>query len=328
MVTLDNIKIITNKKHIERIDPDVTTLISKNNIYMGRRYSQRKPFKIYLDYSFQKDSCVIEFSSKLLLDRYPELINKNNIHECLKNFVNIGLCDMDIDGVILDSELLTCDITTDFGGIVQPDRLAIKACLSNPNKFRVQKYGNSGHVIDKLVRTPNRKLRMILYDKGKELRKSSNADFVGIVENKEAMLNYFDGKFRIEANIRTKEQIRRLFGTESTNLMDALNSNANPLLTIFDEVFRFPDEPDQPNQEMPSPLSYSDLKILKNALLLKACDYDMEKVDLILNNTLSPNTNKTKYRTKFIELLNSYPQPNRNIQVMKNVRELLKRSVN
>ena len=328
MVTLDNIKIITNKKHIKNIDPNVTTLISKNNIYMGRRYSQKKPFKIYMDYSLHKNTCIIEFSSKLLFDRYPELINMNNVHDCFQNFVNIGLCEMDIDGVIEESELLTCDITTDISGIIQPDRLAIKACLSNPNKFRVQKYGNSGHVVDKLVRTPNRKLRVIIYDKEKELRKKSNAEFLGMVNNRDTMLDYFQGKFRVEANIKTKEQIRRLFQTETTDLMCVLNSRANPLLAIFDEVFTFPEEPDQLNQVMPSPLLYDDLKMVKNALLLEACEYDMEKVDLILKNTLSPNTDKSKYRAKLITLLNSYPLPNKNIQVMKKVRESIENNVN
>jgi hypothetical protein len=63
--------------------------------------------------------------------------------------------------------------------------------------------------------------------------------------------------------------------------------------------------------------------MVKNALLLEACEYDMEKVDLILNNTLSPNTDKSKYRAELNKLLNSYPQPNKNIQVMKQIREAL-----
>jgi Na+-driven multidrug efflux pump len=51
----------------------------------------------------------------------------------------------------------------------------------------------------------------------------------------ESMLAYFDGKFRVEANINTKEQIRQLFQTKSTDLLDVLNSDANPLLAIFDK---------------------------------------------------------------------------------------------
>jgi len=323
MVTLDRIKILTDKKHIKRINSDVTTTILKNNIGKAIRYSQKKPFNIYMNYSLLDNTCILEFSSKLLLDRYPELINRNNIHECFENIEEIGFCEVDIDGIINHSELLTCDVTKDISGIVQPDRLAMKSCLINHNKFRVQKYGNSGHTVNKMVKTSNRQLRMIIYDKEKELRKKTNAEFLGMLNDVDSMLAYFAGKFRVEANINTKEQIRQLFHTETTDLLDVLDSKANPLLTMFDEVFTFPEEPDQHNLAMPSPLSLQTLKMVKNALLLEACEYDMEKVDLILNNTLSPNTDKSKYRAELNKLLNSYPQPNKNIQVMKKIREAL-----
>jgi hypothetical protein len=178
-----------------------------------------------------------------------------------------------------------------------------------------------------MVKTKSRQLRMIIYDKGKELRKKTNADFLGMVNDMDTMLGYYDGKFRVEANVNTKEQIRQLFQTNTTDLMDVLNSKANPLLTLFDDVFVFPEEPDQQNQVMPEPLSHTKLKTVKNALLLKECEYDMEKVDLILNNTLSPNTDKSKYRAELNKLLNSYPLPNRNIQMMKKVRESIENSV-
>ncbi len=328
MVTLDNIKILTNKNHIKRIDPNVTSLIMKNDISIARRYSQMRPYKAYMNYNLNSDKCVVEFSSKLLLDRYPELINRNNIRDCLLNFESLGFCDMDVDGVMQESEVLTCDITTDISGIVQPDRLAIKSCIRNHNKFRVQKYGNSGSEINKMVKTSHRKIRMIIYDKAKELRKKKNAGFLGLVNDQSSMLDYFDGKFRIEANINTQKQIRQLFQTDTTDLMAILQSQANPLLTLFDEVFVFPEEPDQDNHDMPSPLSHKDLKTVKNALLLEKCGYDMEMIDLVLKNTLSPRTDKSKYRAVFNKLLNSYPLPNKNMQVMKTVRDLIECSVN
>lgn len=281
-----------------------------------------------MNYNLNSDECVLEFSSKLLLDRYPELINKSSIQDCLKNIESLGICEMDIDGVMQQSNVLTCDITTDFNGIVLPDRLAIKSCIHNHNKYRVQKYGNSGNEINKMVKTSHRKFRMIIYDKGKELRKRKNAGFLGMVNDRDTMLQYFDGKHRVEANIKTQKQIRQLFQTETTELMAVLNSKANPLLTLFDEVFVFPEEPDQMNNVMPEPLSHSKLKMVKNALLLKECEYDMEKVDLILNNTLSPNTDKSKYRAELNKMLNSYPLPNKNIQVMKKVRDSIENCVN
>jgi hypothetical protein len=168
---------------------------------------------------------------------------------------------------------------------------------------------------------------MIIYDKGKELRKKTNADYLAMLSDPDAMLSYFDDKFRVEANINTKEQIRQLFHTKTTELLDVLNSDANPLLTLFDEVFVFPEEPEPQNLEMPSPLSHPKLKTVKNALLLAACEYDMEKVDLVLNNTLSPLTDKSKYRSELNKLLNSFPLPNKNIKVIKQIQEALKSSI-
>jgi len=303
------------------MDTNVATTILKSNIGKAIMFSQKKPFNIYLNYSLVDDTCILEFSSKLLLDRYPELINKTNILNCLENLGNFGFCELDTDGIVHQSELLTCDVTSDIVGIVQPDRLAMKSCLLNHNKFRVQKYGNSGYTVNKMVKTTSRRLRMIIYDKGKELRKKTNAEYLSMLSDADSLLSYFDGKFRVEANINTKEQIRKLFHTKTTDLLDVLNSKANPLLTLFDEVFVFSEEPEQQNQEMPSPLSHLKLKTVKNALLLEACEYDMEKVDLLLNNTLSPNTDKSKYRAELNKLLNSWPQPNKNVAVMKRVRQ-------
>ena len=323
MVTLDRIKILTDKKHIDKIDSNVTTTILKNNIGEAVRYSQKNPFNIYMNFGLQNNTCIIEFSSKLLLDRYPELINKNNIHDCLRNLNNVGFCTLDIDGILQDSELLSCDSTTDMSGIVHPDKLAIKSCLNNYDKFRLQKYGYNGFTVTKMVTTTNRQIRITLYDKGKELKMKKNANFIGMLADSEAMLAHFDGIYRLETNIKTKSQIRHLFKTDTTKLMDVLNSDANPLLTLFDEVFTLPEEPKQQLNEMPSPLAYPELKMIKNALLLEKCEYDMEKVDNILRRTLSPNTNKKSYRDEFKNLLNSYPQSNKNIQVMKKIREKL-----
>jgi len=303
------------------MDSDVSTTIMRNSIGKAIRYTQKKPYNIYMDYNLQDNTCIIEFSSKLLFDHYPQLINRNNIHECFQNLENIGFCKMDINGILNDSELLTCDITKDISGIVQPDLLAMKSCLVNHNKFRVQKYGNSGYAVNKMVKTSNRKLRMIIYDKGKELRKKTNSEFIGMLNDAESLLAYFDGRFRVEANVNTKEQIRHLFQTKTTKLLEVLNSEANPILTLFDEIFTFPEEPEHQNLVHPPPLAFPKLKMVKDALLLQACEYDMEKVDLVLTNTLSPSTDKSKYRAKLNKLLNSYPLPNKNVQVMKKIRE-------
>ena len=87
------IKILTDKKYIKSMDADVTTKILRSNIGKAIRYSQRIPFNIYMNYSLQDNRCIIEFSSKVLLDRYPELININNIQHCFENINRIGFCE-------------------------------------------------------------------------------------------------------------------------------------------------------------------------------------------------------------------------------------------
>jgi len=323
MITFDRIKILTNKKYVEQLDSNVSTIVIQNNVQKEIRYSQRRPYQLYINNSEVEDKCVIEFSAKVLLDRYPELINKNNIHSCFDNINNLGLCKLHVQEIVNDSEFLSCDATRDIGGITMPDKLAIKSCIRNLNKFRVQKYGNSGHTLTKEVKTKSRQIRLSFYDKYKELNKACNRDFLDELDHKYGLLAYFNGKFRVEANIKTISQIRQLFHVDSNRLMDVLNSPANPLLTWFDEALELPDNCTPFLTETKSLLSYNKLSELKNALLLQACDYDIEKLDLVLNNCLSPNTNKGRYRNKFVNLINEYQKPNQNIQVMRSVREKL-----
>jgi hypothetical protein len=320
MITLDRIKLTTDKKYIRRLDVDVTTTVMKNNKPYTIRYEQKIPYNLFISYSVESSKCIIEFSGKLLGDKYLELINVNNIHNCFDTINSLGFCELDAGGIIADSNVISCDITTDIAGITMPDKTAIKACFKSLNKFQVQKYGNSGHVISKQVKTNNRKIRLSIYDKGKELRKRTNTPFLGMVKDKAAMLEYFNGRFRLEANVRTVQQIKDLLLIETNEMLDVLNSNANALLTLFDEVFDFPEEP---TKQLPAPLSYPNLRTIKNVLLLEACEFDMEKVELVLATALSPNTNKRKYRAELKKLLNTVPQQNRNVEVMKKIRATL-----
>jgi len=323
MITFDRIKILTNKKYVEQLDSSVSTIVIQNNVQKEIRYSQRRPYQLYINNSEMEDKCVIEFSAKVLLDRYPELINKYNIQSCFDNVNALGLCHLHVYEIVNDSEFLSCDVTLDIGGIMMPDKLAIKSCIRNINKFRVQKYGNSGYTLTKEVKTKSRQIRLSFYDKYKELNKACNRDFLDELNDKYSLLAYFNGKFRVEANIKTISQIRELFQVESNRLLDVLNSPANPLLTWFDEALELPHQSTPFLTETKSLLSYNKLSELKNALLLQACDYDIEIVDLVLNNCLSPNTNKGRYRKRFVNLINEYHKPNQNIQVMRDVREKL-----
>jgi hypothetical protein len=153
--------------------------------------------------------------------------------------------------------------------------------------------------------------------------KATNSEYLESLNNKNDVLNYFNGLTRIEANVRTVSQITNLCQTQGNNLLEVLNSTANPLLTIFNTIFDIPDANEPILNNIQSLLSYSKLSTLKDALLVKACDNDPAQIDLILNNCLSPSTNKGKYRARLTRIMNSQPLPNRNIQVMRNIKSKL-----
>lgn len=323
MITFDRIKILTDKKHIKNMNSDATTIISRNNVEREIRIKQTKPFNFYVSRNCIDDRGIMEISAKVLNDRYPELINKDNIQYCFEKINALGLCSLDIDAIIYDSNLISGDITVDLTGLTLPDSLALRSCLKSLNKFQLQKYTNCGYTITKSVKTSNRKIRVSLYDKHKEMLKAINTEFLESLDNNNDILEYFKNRIRIEANVRTVSQITSLCETKGNKLIEVLNSNANPLMSIFNSIFDIPNPDEYVQSDMQALLSYSKLSTLKDALLVKACDNDPAQIDLVLNNCLSPNTNKSKYKAKLTRLINSQPLPNRNLQVMHKLKNKL-----
>lgn len=305
------------------MDSYSSSVILKNHLAEAIRYNQNKPFLLYINNNLKDDKCVIEFSAKILRDQYPELINKNTIHKCFENINSLNICKLDIDKTVNDSEVISMDITIDLTGIEMPDKVAIKTCLNNLNKYHIEKYSRNGLVIMKDVKDNSRKIRLSIYDKYKEINYAKHRQFLESLENKDALLAYFSGKFRIEANVKSFKQIRELCRTESRKLLDILNTDANPLLTLYDEVFNIPNQSKGNEDEKKSLLSFDRLSELKDALLLKACDNDLENVELVLNNYLAPTTNKKTYKEKYIKLLNADPVTNYNIELMTRIRGLI-----
>ena len=173
------------------------------------------------------------------------------------------------------------------------------------------------------VKTQNRKIRLSFYDKYKELHKAGNSQFLDMLDDRFGVLVYFNGRSRIEANVRTVTQIKELFQIEDNSLMNVLDSSVNPLLTIFDTIFDIQNNPEPTTSEVQSLLSYRKLSDLKNALLVKACDNDIAQIELVLQNCLSPHTNKGKYMAKLKRIINEKPFPNENIRVMGEIRKSL-----
>ena len=103
------------------------------------------------------------------------------------------------------------------------------------------------------------------YDKGKEMLRSQNQDFA----EEHGLEDAFNGMYRFELNLNSKEQIRKSLRIADTKLMTVLSADANPILEFLDEVV-------QPGE---GTTTMTDKKSYMTMLVLKDCGYDLEKVE-------------------------------------------------
>ena len=124
---------------------------------------------------------------------------------------------------------------------------------------------NGNLVIDKNVISSKTKKRMTIYNKENEMLRSSNRPFV----EEHGLEDAFSEMCRFELNLNSKEQIRNSLRIGDTKLMTVLTADANPILDFLDEVV-------QPVEES---VPVTNRKSYLTMLVLKDCDYDLEKVE-------------------------------------------------
>ncbi|MDY6384996.1 MAG: hypothetical protein SPL26_05645, partial [Bacteroidales bacterium] len=137
--------------------------------------------------------------------------------------------------------------------------------VSSYLRFQCRKLRNGNLVIDRNVTSKKIKKRMTIYDKGNEMLRSQNSAFAG----EYGLEGAFRGMCRFELNLDSKEQIRKLLHVADSKLMTVLSADANPILEFLDEVV-------QPGE---GTTTMTDKKSYVTMLVLKDCDYDLEKVE-------------------------------------------------
>jgi len=320
MIKLDRVKILTRDKYVYDLHPEKLKTFSNTTI------NQKKPYNLFIELQPYKETAIIEFSAKILLDKYHELITMNTIRQCFQNICDEGYCKLDIDNIINECVLLTCDYTIDIDGIDLPEKFKtiLIGNLRNVSKFHIQDYNKSGYTITKMVKTKSRQIRLSIYDKYKEMQKASNKGFINSLTHPDQLMNYFKGKIRFETNIKTQKQIRDYFGITDTLLVSVLNSKENPLLKIFNTVFL--DHLEENEISINDNSSILDLKAfnqLKDVLVLKACNNDLSMVKEVLNTYFATGTNKGKYMTAYRKLFNGLSQQSENKFIIGQIRDKL-----
>ena len=265
MITFDKLKLVADISAVLEYDETRFEIIEKNGAVAAMKFFQENPFLLKIKLDFECGEAVIEFSGKVLGKDYKKLISVDTIRRCFENINALGVCVVDVDSM-MNAEVVKCDVTkdvpvADISGVTN----FIRSHICSFQRFQCRKLKNGNLVIDKNVTSSKIKKRMTIYNKENEMLRSSNRPFV----EEHGLEDAFSGMCRFELNLNSKEQIRNSLCIGDTKLMTVLTADANPILDFLDEVV-------QPVEES---VPVTNRKSYLTMLVLKDCDYDLEKVE-------------------------------------------------
>ena len=175
MLTLDKLKIVVPTLDcINDINTNKFNSITKKGVITEYKYQQVTPYLLYIEKDIADDEFIIEFTGKILGARYNELINANNIRQCLENVNALGLCTLDVDRILNEGRVVKADVTID---VAYPDIASLtrelQASIINNERY-ITKNMRGNFIVEKNVKTANRKLRLTIYDTCKRINDGCN----------------------------------------------------------------------------------------------------------------------------------------------------------
>ena len=268
MLTFDKLKLVAPIKSIVILDENRFTCDTASGQRTRLKFRQKKPFFLSIDVNYRGREVVVEFTGKVLGGEYPRLITFETIWRCFNNINALGFCLLDVEAM-MEADVVKCDVTHDVK-IPDVPKLSnyVRNHIRNYRLYVCRKLPNGNLVLEKNVTSNRTKKRLTIYDKGKEMQKAENKQFTTMNRFEGA----YDGVCRFELNLNCKEQIRKALHIDNTRLPAVLNSDANPILDFLNETVE---------HRMATP-PVNNVKSLKNWLLLKYCDFDLEKLEATL----------------------------------------------
>jgi hypothetical protein len=238
MITLDSVSLVMplfvlKRKEVEgelRIIQTFDRILGKREVITFDWLKGIKGLKA-LVIDWDRERVKFQFSAKILGENYFNLINKNNIEQVFEiiNSLDIGI-EFYVNKVLEYNDVVSCDFTKNLR-VKEPVKryifdLFLEASRLTSNWF-VKKYKSSSVVFEEAKKT--KPLRFIAYDKYSEMLKKKDYD-LGIEQ--------FKNILRFEINAKRKKNVRDLAETESNQILEILNSKANPYLKVFEKLFR------------------------------------------------------------------------------------------
>ena len=269
MVKLDRIMLRTSVDFIDITNEKKFQAHYQGEVLTRRTYSQTSPCSVCVKIDYKQNWLLIEFTGKILLNDYPSLICSHTIRHCLEQINYLNVCTIDVDSILHNSEVTSCDITKDvYCDNTKDLTSSIASNLKNQKSYLCQQYMNGNVVISRNVVTKEYKKRLTIYDKQEELGKSSNLDFVGNISDN--VLEQFKNTVRFELNLTSMSQIRRALHIRSTKLMEVLTADANPLMEFIDEIL----------SDKVVPKGITTARDRERWAFLQSFDFDLKAVEL------------------------------------------------
>jgi len=281
MLTTDKMKIITSSQNIKEIDATKFKEVYINGVLKHYTFNQKIPYLLNLKVNLEKEELVIEWTSKILRDKYFDFITKDTVKECLNNINATNIINIDIDSVIRDSVVVKCDITFDIltDWDVKEYITFLQASIKNSKKWRDKRYRNGNLVIENVVGNQKYHKRVSIYGKEKEMNLKSNLPFLNTLSNPSLIKGLAKRRVRFELNLNTIYSIKKELQINDTSLVTVLNSTATPLERLVNEIF-----------DVNTDYNITEKNEYINLLILKDNDFDIDKVRKRLQRFYSPLT--------------------------------------
>ena len=237
-VKCDTIKIRCNYKYLKEMKIPFNIIYNSQNMEQGRCFNSKHysemPYNLYIATNNYHQSLLIEFSSKILKERYHELISRDTIRQCLDNNNELGICTLDVEGIMHYGHIIRADITKDVELKLTDEVLnALNQNVGNYRRFRWTHYKDKGITFTKDVVHGKEVIKV--YNKYEELL-SHSRKFVDSLDNRNEIMDYFYGKARFEITLQGKKQIEERLGVGS-GIKDFFNAIDSAVREQFDRVF-------------------------------------------------------------------------------------------
>ncbi len=308
-ITFDRLRLSLPTNAVSILKPEeFNTTMSGEGSSIRSKYEQSSPYYYSVIVDYTKNTTIVEFNGKVLLDDYPSLIYHANITSCFEHINHCGICYIPPKQAVEHAYVLQCDVTKDLTANCTVSDLYHGLTIRNNKKWCLRDITSNRFTIESTVVTKRKKTRLVIYDKNEEMKRKPNEMFLASVGNPQEQLSYFSNKIRYELNLNSVDRIRHVFGTDDNRLTTLLHSAVDPIDFVLNEII-FDDDSALSKAAQAS----GGLRTLEHLLLLAVCDYDIHKVERVIRDLYAGSRSITRaiepYQNLYHQLIRNAPEP-------------------